>query len=274
LADPTTRGPGGTFVYESVAIGTPGTAFLGGGAAGTGADFILLNNPNNPVAAYTQPLQGDPTTCVGTRFYWAELDAKTVYFVADDAQFCSLDYKGIFMASATSPGTGPLKKVVSDTDKLPREGTLSIPSSFTDFGVDQGSVAFQASDATPTGNAIFTKINGVFSRVIGNGDTLLGGTVNGATLTMSHNEMINDGRIPFRAITSRDQGNFQLVALASPHCAGQITSAVSIKVVPPRVPSEHGHGDATGNGYKLRVNQPGRAGRAGARQPVERRDAH
>ncbi|MBV8055844.1 MAG: hypothetical protein JO071_11450 [Deltaproteobacteria bacterium] len=53
------------------------------------------------------------------------------------------------------------------------------------------------------------------------GDTLLGGTVNGATFTVSHNELISDGRIPFRVITNRDKGNFQLEARYALHTSGE-----------------------------------------------------
>jgi hypothetical protein len=176
------------------------------------------------IANSKQPLPGDTDANFHTRFHYPFTDGGTVYFVADDSNYSGpcLTYTGIF-----SIASGAFTNVINSCAALKGITQIDGQNSFMSASANQGTVVYDIADATgPSIQAMYSSARGVTNRVIGGGDALLGGTVNGHTLQWPGPQATFGGRVAFETWTSLVYGLF----LASPPCSALDTALVSIKL--------------------------------------------
>jgi uncharacterized protein (TIGR03437 family) len=213
-------------LYSSPFIHAGNTVFVGSGTFGEeGWNAVFATSVNSPtlnaILTSAFALPGDPgpdspvIPDVKGFYSYPVIDGNNIFFIATDPNFAGscaggTTFTGVYQSTLSG---GSATKVADTCDMLPGLGALNGANSFNSLSAGSGTVAFQVEGTNGT-QAIYAQANGTLTRVIGNGDSLLGSTVYQVVGYLGNNA-VSQGSILFQAVLNVPGPTFGGIYLAT-----------------------------------------------------------
>jgi hypothetical protein len=211
-------------------IGGSNAAFTTYGELGWQGLFVtsVASPALTPILNNSDKLPGSPATTPQTFFQSPVVDGDNVYFVGSDemapSSACGGAFWGVFVTGLAGGSAG---NVANTCDALPGIPPIDSANAFwPGMAANEGTAVFYV--GTTDGTYIYSSVNGALAPVVGYGDVLPDGTVDGVVAPGSG--AINGGRVVFEV--GVDGNEISSLYVASLGCATSETKDVSITLGP------------------------------------------